>query len=162
MSEILFFTKKGLDGLIAKIAEFEKRLKHLQSQTAYVAEVGGDQYHDNASYELLVIDIRGADWRLRDAYQQLNQAVVFDPPSKIDVVSIGTRVTIMRDNKIAIFDIVGFGESDPKRNRIAYNAPLAILLINRSVGEKIVGVIAGKQVTIVIINISLQDDRDEN
>jgi len=103
MEKKLRFTRRGLDKLRGEIEELENRLKELQSQTAHVAEIGGDQWHDNASYDILVIDIRGVDRRLNDAHQQLNQAMIVDPPKNFDVVSIGTRVKIDRDNKEMIW-----------------------------------------------------------
>ena len=81
--------------LCKEIKNLEKKLQELQEQTAYVTEVGGDQYHDNASYELLVIDVRGMDFRLTNAHRCLNQAVLVEPPTRFDNVAIGTRVKIV-------------------------------------------------------------------
>jgi Leu/Phe-tRNA-protein transferase len=68
MSEKFYFTHRGLVKLRKEIEELEKKLQDLQSQTVHVAEVGGDQWHDNAAYESLVIDIRGMDRRLADVH----------------------------------------------------------------------------------------------
>lgn len=154
MSGKNYFTKRGFEKIREEIDRLTKKLEGLQSQTAYVAEVGGDQYHDNASYELLAIDIRGVDRRLTEAHHCLNGAVIVEPPSNTDRVTIGTRVKILRDREEAIWEIVGFGESDPNCGLIAYNTPIASLLIGKCEGDVVSGIIAGRQTEIEILEIS--------
>ena len=158
MNGKIYFTRRGLAKLCKEIKNLEKKLHDLQEQTAYVAEVGGDQYHDNASYELLVIDVRGMDSRLTNAHRCLNQAVLVEPPTRFDNVAIGTRVKIVRDGEEMAWDIVGFGESDPDHNMLAYNAPLASLIMGKRKGEVISGTIAGRQTEIEILEITKGGD----
>lgn len=154
MHKKLYFTKRGIKKIKQEIEELEKKLRNLQAQTTHVAEVGGDQWHDNASYDMLIIDIRGVDRRLADAHRCLNQAVVVDCPSSFNRVAIGTQVKIVRDDKEVIWEIVGFGESDPSQKLLAYNTPIASLLMGKCKGELVSGVIAGKQIEIEILEIS--------
>lgn len=154
MSEKIYFTKRGLNKLINEIDELTNRLKNLQAQTAHAADVGGNQYHDNASYEMLVVDIRGDNWRLNQAHKCLNKAVLVDPPTNIDRVRIGTRVKLLKDGKFVIWEIVGFGESNPNEMLIAYNTPIAALIMGKSVGDTVSGVIAGKMTDIEVVEIS--------
>ncbi len=161
MNGKFYFTSRGLTKLHKKIEELEKKLQGLQSQMAHVAEVGGDQYHDNASYELLVIDIRGIDYRLSDAYRCLNQAVLVAPPTSFEKVVIGTRVKIVRDGEEIEWEIVGFDESDPDSNMLAYNTPLASLIIGKRKGEVVNSTIAGRQTEIEILEI-MKGGSDEN
>ena len=154
MSERFYFTRRGLEKLRQEIQMLERKLQNLQSQTAYVAEVGGDQWHDNTAYESLVIDIRGTDRRLADAHQTLNRATLVELPTDFDKVTIGTRVKILRDGQEMAWEIVGFGESDPDNDMIAYNTPLATLIIGRRKGEVMSGMIAGQQTKIEILEIT--------
>jgi transcription elongation factor GreA len=154
MNGKFYFTRRGLAKLHNEIEQLEDKLKKLQSQTAYVAEVSGDQYHDNASYEMLTIDIRGMDRRLSDAHQCLNQAILTEPPMNFDKVTIGTCVKIVRDGDETTWEIVGFGESDPDRKMLAYNTPLASLVMGKRKGEVVSGVIAGRKTEIEILEIS--------
>ena len=149
-----YFTRRGINKLLKEVEELEKKLQDLQAQTAHVAEVGGDQWHDNASYELLVIDIRGMDRRLSDARQALNNATLVEMPTNFDKVTIGTRVRIIRDGEEMTWEIVGFGESDPDNNMLAYNTPLASLVMGKQKGEVVVGTIAGRQTEIEILEIT--------
>lgn len=154
MNGKFYFTRRGLIKLQKEIERLENKLKELLSQTAYVAEVGGDQYHDNASYEMLTIDIRGMDRRLSDAHQCLNQATLVEPPMNFDKVTIGTCVRIVRDGEETTWEIVGFGESDPNRNMLAYNTPFAYLIMGKHKGEIVSGTIAGRKTEIEILEIS--------
>lgn len=138
-----------------RIAELEEKLQNLQSQTALVAEVGGNQWHDNASYDLLVIDIRGVDHRLSEAHRVLNQAEFVEPPRDADRVRIGTKAQISVSGERQIWVIAGYGESDPDNGFIAYNTPLAQCIVGRRTGETTIGEIGGKRVAIEIIEISL-------
>lgn len=160
MNERFYFTHRGLVKLRREIEELEKKLQDLQSQTAHVAEVGGDQWHDNAAYEPLVIDIRGLDRRLAGAHQALNRATLVEPPTSFDKVTIGTRVKIVRDGEEMTWEIVGFGESDPDRDMLAYNTPLASLIMGKRKGEVVSGTIAGRQTEIEVLEITKGGEED--
>jgi transcription elongation factor GreA len=154
MNGKFYFTRYGLTKLHREIEDLEKKIRSLQSQIAYVADVGGDQYHDNASYEMLVIDIRGMDHQLSDVHQVLNNAILVEPPTNFDKVTIGTRVRIIRDDKEMTWEIVGFGESDPDNGMLAYNTPLASLIMGKRKGEVVSGTIAGRKTEIEILEIT--------
>lgn len=154
MNGKFYFTRRGLAKLYREIEKLEKKLQDLQSQTAHIAEVGGDQWHDNASYDILVIDIRGMDYRLSDAHQALNNAILVDPPISLYRVAIGTCVKIVRDGEEMTWEIVGFGESDPDNDMLAYNTPLASLIMGKRRGEVITGTIAGRKTEIEILEIT--------
>ncbi len=154
MNNTLYFTRPGMAKLHTEIEELEKKLRYLQSQTAHAAEVGGDQWHDNASYEQLMMDIRVVDIRLYDAHKILNRAVLIEPPTKLDRVTIGARVRIRKDEEETTWEIVGFGESDPDLGLLAYNTPLAAIIMSKRKGEVVNGSIAGRETTIEILDIT--------
>lgn len=158
MSMKLYFTRVGFEKLRKEIDSLTMRLNELQAQTAHVAEVGGDQYHDNASYDLLVIDIRGVDGRLSAAHKALNNAVIIDSPRQTDKVRIGTKVCVidLGDNQESVWNIAGFGESDPDINVLAYNTPLGAMLMGKKEGEVAERVIGGKAVKMKIKKIELR------
>ena len=149
-----YFTRHGFDKLRRETAEVEARLQEIQGETASVAEFGGDQWHDNAGYDHLVIDIRGLDRRLSDMRRLLEQAIIVETPTNLDRVAIGTCVKIRRNGTKTELEITGFGESEPGRNALAYNTPLATLIIGKRIGEITKGVIAGKETEIEILEIT--------
>lgn len=151
----LYFTKRGYIKLRDEIEAVEKQLKDTQGQTAEVAELGGDQWHDNAGYDQLVIDIRGLDKRLSQMHETLSNAVVIPAAKNAENVAIGTQIRVIRDNQETILSILGYGESDPQLGVLAYNTPLAKLLMGKKKGEKIKGNIGDKPTEIEILEISV-------
>jgi len=153
--EKLTFTEKGFQKLQLEIESLEKKLRKVQAQTAEAAEIGGNQWHDNASYDNIVIETRGLDSRLSKAHETLNKAQVVATPSRSDLVAIGTSVTIKLRGKIKTWEIAGFGESDPDARIISYNTPLASILMGKKKGDIAYGKIGGSETKIEILNISL-------
>ena len=155
----ILFTPLGMNLYREKIEELDDELKKLQAETAYIAEVGGDQYHDNASYESLVIDIRGLDWRISEMHKILNKSVIISHVVKDGKVRIGSIVKVIYWGKEACLHIVGYGESDPKQNKIAYDAPLAALIMGKEEDDIVSGLIAGKKVEIEILEITYNEEK---
>lgn len=154
----LYFTREGYEAMKKQAIEFERKLEDLQSQTAHVAEVGGNQYHDNSSYELLIIDIRAADYQVKQLRNNLSMAVIIDPPADIDSVRIGLWVRCLVNGSEKIFKIVGFGESDPEKGLIAYNAPLAQAIFLKEEGDFVSGKFGNKKLDIEILQIGFKED----
>jgi transcription elongation GreA/GreB family factor len=153
----LFFTRKGLAKLDARISALTIRMKETQMETGGAAETGGNQWHDNASYDQLVIDTRGIDAQLAEAHDSRNHAVIVEPTSSAEKVAIGTTVEIYMDDEVYTWEIGGYGESEPEFGIIAYNTPLALLLMNKSAGDTVTGEIGGRKVKIDILEIYLPE-----
>ncbi|MDP3875097.1 MAG: GreA/GreB family elongation factor [bacterium] len=160
MSERFYFTRRGLANLHEKIEGLKKKLNDIQSQVAYVAEICGDQWHDNPAYKSLEIDIQQMDRRLADAYQVLSKVTIVEPPTNFDRVTIGTRVKVIYDGEEMRLEIVSFGESDPDCGMIAYNTPIASLIIGKRRGEVVSGTIAGRQTEIEVLEITKGGEED--
>ena len=131
----IYFTKKGMDKFISKIQQEEKRLKDMYGRLAELAEVGGDQYHDNFSYEQQMMDIRMLDRQFAAWKSLLSQASVVEPVKNPTTVCIGAKIIITRNGREESWEIVGYDESDPDHGKLAYNTPLAQSIIGKKVGE---------------------------
>ena len=59
--------------------------------------------------------------------------------AQVDVseVRFGTRVILEGDGGVVSYEIVGYGESDPRAGRISYLTPLATRLLGLSVGAAV-------------------------
>ena len=153
MSTVLYFTRRGLKKLQEEVHRLERKLREIQAQTGEAAETGGNQWHDNASYESLVIETRAVDRQLSDAHDALNRARIFDPPANFNKVTIGTNVRILKNGKEMLWKIVGYGESDPSQGMLAYNTPLALMIMRKEEGDVVSGTIAEQLVEIEILEI---------
>ena len=150
----LYFTRRGYQLLEARIARLEQHLKEMYAPLAYLAEVGGDQYHDNFSYEQQMRDIQLLNDEMRRLKGFLPRAVIVEQsPAKPQEVSIGTTVEIEINTEKATWEIVGFEESDPQTGRLAYNTPLGSALMRLAIGETTMVKLNGQEKEITILSI---------
>ncbi|MEO8141755.1 MAG: GreA/GreB family elongation factor [Sphingomicrobium sp.] len=84
-------------------------------------------------------------WRTRLATAQLA------PEANGEIVAFGTTVTISQDGKTRTLAIVGHDESDPANGRIAFTAPLAVVLIGSEIGEEVEAPGPSGPITVVAI-----------
>lgn len=154
----LYFTKKGVEKLELKIKRDEESLEQLQAKTAEVAETGGNQWHDNASFEKLTEDMRGLRHRISAAKESLRYALVVDPPDNCEYVAIGASVKVMVNHHEETWTIAGYGESDFDQNIIAYNAPLATLIMGKRTGDVVSGKAGRRHVEVKILDIGGAED----
>jgi len=160
MTGKFYFTRCGIAKLQKKTEELKKELKDLLSQIAYVAEHCGDLWHDNPTFNSLNLDILALNRSITDAHNTLNRAMLVEPPTSFDKVTIGTKVKIVRDGEEVTWEIGGFGESDPNHGILAYNTPLASLIIGKRKGEVVSGTIAGRQTKIEVLEIMKGGEED--
>jgi transcription elongation factor GreA len=129
----------------------------MSSRLGYLAEVGGDQYHDNFSYEQQTMELRMLTGKFNEDKRILEKAFIINGKSIKDpnTVFIGSNITAKLDNKIELWQIVGYGESDPKNYKLAYNTPLGIAFMGKHRGDTFNYKIGSRTVIISIIDITL-------
>jgi transcription elongation factor GreA len=130
-----YFTPRGLEKFKEKLSHLENRLRELQKSTQEVAETGGDLWHDNASYEHLVEDIRLMNTRVSEGYGMLNHAKIVPLPKNPARVCLGSRVRAIVDGEEMTLDIVCHGEADADNDKILYASPIAKALLGHLPGE---------------------------
>ncbi len=151
-----YFTRDGLSELRKRLDKLERELQKLEEkQTSFGSE------------EILPIDTGRGMYRQLDYINKcLSLAVIVDPPTSFDRVTIGTRVRVIRDGEEAIWNIVGFSESrikDENNLFLSYNTPLASLVMGKRENEVVTGIIAGRQTEVEIVEISkmLKEGEDD-
>ncbi|MBS3117543.1 GreA/GreB family elongation factor [Candidatus Woesearchaeota archaeon] len=132
---VIYFTSKGYNLFKERIGELETKLRALQLQVQEVAETGGDDWHDNAGYEMLTDEVRVYDRRINELYEQLNQAKIVECPSSYDRVALGCNVSVSVNGRKGSFKIVAMGEEDPDNNKILYSSPLARAILGHDIGD---------------------------
>ena len=137
--EKIYFTEKGYILFSTKIKEEEKKIIDMSKQLGHLAEVGGDQYHDNFSYEQQTMELRMLTNKIAKDKEILNKAEIVNIKTSKDknVIFIGSTVTIEMGGRNVTWQILGYGESDPKNHKIAYNTPLGAALIGKHVNNVI-------------------------
>lgn len=105
-------TRRGFDLTVERVAAFE----------ALVAGADTDLAREAARRDLRY-------WRTRQSTAEIA------PQPEGETVAFGSRVTITLDGRARTIDIVGDDEAEPARDRLAFTAPLARVLIGAEPGE---------------------------
>jgi transcription elongation factor GreB len=133
----LVTTPSGLTRLETELRKREQRLAELVRSKAHAAEVGGNQWHDNASFEELERQERILRRQVATLRGRLARITVIDEhPGSTDAVAIGSVVTVrLEAATVKRFRIGGYGESDPAAGVISVSAPLANAVLGSRVGD---------------------------
>lgn len=151
--ERFYFSREGIHKFSDQIKGIEKQIIDLQAKMDEFAKTGGNLWHDNFAYENARRDITMLSNRVGHFYYIRGRAEIIDYPKEVEHVQMGCRVTFRLDGKEDTYDVVGFGESDPDNKRIAYNAPLAKVMILKKPGDKFTEKINGFEKRLEVIAI---------
>lgn len=128
---------------VAGKAELEAELEQLKTEGRVdiaeklkVARSYGD-LSENSEYDEAKSEQAKIEARIQELEYQLKNAVIIDNTAT-DKVSMGSKVTVVRDGKEFVYEIVGFSQSDPSNGKISDESPVGKGLIGAAVGEKVV------------------------
>lgn len=125
--------------------ELEKELDYLKTEGRIdiaeklkVARSYGD-LSENSEYDEAKSEQAKIEARISELEYQLDNAVIIDAASS-DTISMGSKVTVVRknDNTQAVYEIVGFAQSDPAQGKISDESPVGKALMGAKVGETVV------------------------
>lgn len=160
MKEKRYLTRRDYNKLGEEIILLEARMRSKQAQTGDVADTGGNQWHDNAGYEHLVIELRGLNKQLADLHTARNIATIAPPPSSNEKVLIGTDVVLEMSGEKDAWSIVGYDRGDVDRGLLAYNTPLARQILGARVGETRSVQVGGSKTSVKIVSIAITPGGD--
>ena len=123
-------------------AELEAELEQLRTEGRIdiaeklkVARSYGD-LSENSEYDEAKSEQAKIEARIQELEYQLENAVIIDSVAG-DHVSMGSKVTVVRDGKEIVYEIVGFSQSDPSNGKISDESPVGKALMGASIGEKV-------------------------
>lgn len=124
-------------------AELEAELEQLKTEGRVdiaeklkVARSYGD-LSENSEYDEAKSEQAKIEARIQELEYQLKNAVIIDNTAS-DKVSMGSKVTVLRDGQKFVYEIVGFSQSNPSQGKISDESPVGKALIGTAVGEKVV------------------------
>ncbi|MEP7291496.1 MAG: transcription elongation factor GreA [Chloroflexota bacterium] len=143
------------EGLI----KLEERLKFLQEvrrpevaeRLRQALEEGGD-LSENAEYEDAKNEQAFVEGEVLRLETILSSAQVIEATGKKDMVSLGSRVTVVEEGESSkeIYHIVGSAEADPSEGKISSESPLGKALLGAKVGAKVKVNAPGGEITFTI------------
>ena len=125
-------------------AELEAELEKLKTEGRVdiaeklkVARSYGD-LSENSEYDEAKSEQAKIEARINELEYQLDHAVIIDSGDK-NSVSMGSKVTVLRksDNTEAVYEIVGFSQSNPSEGNISDESPVGTALMGAKVGETV-------------------------
>ena len=124
-------------------AELEAELEQLKTEGRIdiaeklkIARSYGD-LSENSEYDEAKSEQAKIEARIQELEYQLKNAVIIDNTAS-DKVSMGSKVTVLRDGQKFVYEIVGFSQSNPSQGKISDESPVGKALIGAAVGEKVV------------------------
>jgi transcription elongation factor GreA len=101
------------------------------------AKMDGD-VSENAGYEEAKRQQGFLEGRIMTVEAMLKSAVIIEPDGSSDVVSLGSRVTVVEDGfEPETYIIVGSAEANPGDGRISNESPLGNALMGHQVGDRV-------------------------
>lgn len=125
--------------------ELEKELDSLKTEGRIdiaeklkVARSYGD-LSENSEYDEAKSEQAKIEARISELEYQLEHAVIIDSADK-NTVSMGSKVTVVRlsDKAEALYEIVGFAQSDPSSGKISDESPVGKALIGAKKGDTVI------------------------
>jgi transcription elongation factor GreA len=138
----IYLTSQGRKNLESKIADLYKDLKKIREEKKIAYTASGDCWHDNPGFNALEQREKKIAENIAENSQMLQSANFIDIQERcLTEVRLGSIVGVERyfhktdELREEIWEIVGYGESDPEKYKIVYNSPLAGILLNMKLGD---------------------------
>ncbi len=150
-------TRAGMEKMKERLSGYEKDLRDLRASKSEAAQVGGDEWHDNFSFEQLVVRENQLMAQIDKIKEIINQAEIISPAAGISSngkVAIGSVVRIVIDGEPEkTITVTGFMESDPSVNSVSYSSPLGAALWGAKKGDRREVMMKKKSKRITIIDV---------
>jgi len=151
-------TKKGYKKLQEEIKRTEEELKKVLFAKGEAAEVGGNVWHDNFSFEQLVREEYVLSKKIQELKQKLSNAEIVKMSDLKDtgVARLGSKIIVeYEDGKQKEFIISDPEITDPSKGIISYQSPIGKALFGAKKGDEIKYIAGGKVFKIKIIKVLL-------
>jgi len=138
----IYVSEKGLEILKENLKKANDDLAAIRTEknTAYTAT--GDTWHDNPYFNELEREERKKIEKIAEFQTLIANAQVFSTNQRnTSRVQLGSIVRLRRYYKVsgeeeeAVWEIVGYGETDAPKKQVAYNAPIARAVIGLQIGD---------------------------
>ncbi len=127
-------TKEGLEKLTEELEHRTTTIRQDIAQAIKEAKEQGD-LSENAEYSEAKREQAENEARITQLEAMIKDAEVVVHDGRIKGVQIGSKVTIVCDNKDHSFEIVGSNEADPAAGKISTESPFGKALMGHNAGD---------------------------
>lgn len=131
-------TLEGLINLMAEL-DFLRTTKRQEIKEAIKIAKGFGDLSENSEYDEAKSEQAKIEARITELEYQLDHAEIIDTAAK-NAVSMGSVVTVKRvsDGVKAVYEIVGFAQSNPSEGKISDESPVGKALMGAKKGETVI------------------------
>lgn len=138
--------------------ELEVELEELKSQRGEIADkiAAARDFGDlseNAEYDAAREEQGLVETRIAEIEGILQNASIIQAKSS-STVELGSRVELKREDKIAVYTLVGPVEANPLEGKISNESPIGLELINKKVGDSVTITTPKGEITYEVVKIS--------
>lgn len=134
---VAYLTAAHIEGLKKTLDELQ-RIERPRAVEDVSRSVALGDLSENAEYQEAKARMARIDGRIFSIQQRLKRAIPLPEPSAGDTsVQLGSKVTILHDEKEKTYHIVGPLDANPSALRISYLSPLGSALMHHFVGDSI-------------------------
>ncbi len=156
-------TKGGLARFNDQYSKVREAYFSVTATNEDAADAGDNSvWHDNFAYEENQRQMHQLARRIKEMEEILTRVDLIVPPTDPERVTPGCAVTILFEDEEEERRLVigSYDDSDPARNRVAYNAPLGQYLIGKEISDEVVISLAGKsrQAEVVAIEAACEEE----
>lgn len=135
MSEY-YLTKERFEELKKELDELKSKSRMEVAEALRRSKEFGD-LSENSEYAEAREKQSQVEGRIFELEELLRRAEIIKKEGVSILVEIGSKVTAVRDGKIAEYTIVGSDESRPEENKISNESPLGRALLGHGAGDKV-------------------------
>lgn len=140
MHKKIYLTKEGLSELKKEHEGLLKKRRPEIVERVSEARNQGD-LSENAEYVAAREELSFIDGRIDELEELIKQANIIHESQRkqnsLNIVKLGSKVTLHVDGKKEVFMVVGEWEADPTEKKISHESPLGKALIGKKTGEKV-------------------------
>lgn len=157
----LYFTRTGAERILRKKQELLAKLKATQEQKAEAVKTGGNDWHDNFSFEQLTLVEQMTSGEISDINEKINRMFVVDKVSPdTSKLRMGHLAVLFVDGQEKTCLVGGFEDSDGSANPpvISYLAPLISPFLGEGRGTVAEVEVMGKFQHVTLLDIQLPQE----
>ena len=131
-----YLTKERLEELTEELATLKNKRRVEVAERLKQAKEYGD-LSENSEYAEAREEQANVETRIAELEDLLKQVVLIEKSGGGDTVTVGSTVTVRKDDKTMSYTIVGPYEAKPEEGRISDESPLGKAFLRRKVGETV-------------------------
>jgi transcription elongation factor GreA len=151
----VYLTLEGREELRRELDELVNVRRPVLAERLRKAIAQGD-LSENADYHTAKEEQSFLEGRIQEIEAILRRAEVIKETKRSDVVSLGSRVTVVEDGmkEAETFRIVGIAEADPINGKVSHESPIGKALLGRRLQDVVTVDAPGGEIAFRITGIS--------